>query len=864
MRIEFYKITTQLRIGFSTMILLVAILGYISYNQTNRIARQTELMYNHPLQVRRAIGSLKFNVVAIHREMKDLFLPQGDARMPMITSRIELYKSSTFDQMEILYKWYSGPRSDIDSLKQNFILWNSMREETIRLFRAGEISEASQRTTSDGIAGKQVELVLVLLEKIDAFSRKKADSLYLTSLELNESLNLQLIIIIAVFLLLAFLAGNFLIRAVRNPIKELSQAVNRFQEGDLNARSSNTSLNEFGELAQAFNLMVSSIQTNTVINTNVVTLTGKMLSEDDVTKFFQITLQTLMDTTGSQMAAAYLLSNDKKTYEHAVSIGLNDAARESFSADGLEGEFGAAITTQRIQHLTNISETTRFLYNTIAGKFIPNEIITIPILSRDEVIAILSIASVGVYKPIDLQLIEKIHITYATRIEGILAYRQIKQILNRLEVQNHELEIQQRELTSQSYELTEQNRELETQKNQLSEANKLKTSFLSNMSHELRTPLNSVIALSGVLSRRLAQQIPEEEHSYLEVIERNGKNLLSLINDILDISRIESGIEEMEVSQFGLCAAINEIANMIKPQADEKGIYLQQATGDCELQISTDANKFRHILQNLIGNAVKFTEKGGVSVSVKKLDNQIAIIIADTGIGISEEHLPFIFDEFRQADSGIARRFGGSGLGLAIAMKYARMLGGTLRVDSDHGKGSVFTLTLPLIYDKNSDTSEGYQNSRTLINSLNSRESMTTSDGTKTIMIVEDSEPAVIQMTDFLEENGYNVVVAKNGSEALKMFNQLIPDAIILDLMMPVVDGFQVLKSIRNADITSHIPVLILTAKYITKEDLQFLKRNNVHQLIQKGDIKRQELVKLVSEMIAGKGTETEKPLNQN
>jgi signal transduction histidine kinase/CheY-like chemotaxis protein len=654
-----------------------------------------------------------------------------------------------------------------------------------------------------------------------------------------------------------------LIKAVRLPIDELSAAARRFGEGDLNARSANTSKNEFGGLATSFNSLVSTIQANTEISNNVVMLTGKMLSEDDAKKFFQSTLQMMMEQTGSQMAAAYLLNDNKKQYEHFESIGIDDDAKKSFSASGHEGEFGAAVTTQKIQHLKNIHETTRFLYHTVNGKFIPNEIITIPIISVGEVVAIISLASVGVYNQSSIQLIEKIHITFTARIEGILAYRRIKEILLKLEDQNHELTIQQREMAAQSSELSEQNRELEVQKNQLGEANKLKTNFLSNMSHELRTPLNSVIALSGVLSRRLAKQIPEEEHSYLEVIERNGRNLLSLINDVLDISRIESGMEEIETSQFDLCSAINFVTDMIQPLAAEKNIYLKNAVGDCKIQIATDGAKFRHILQNLISNAVKFTENGGVSISVKKLNDKVAITVADTGIGISGEHLPHIFDEFRQADSGISRRFGGTGLGLAIAKKYAILLGGSLNVKSVPGEGSEFILTLPIVCDENKTVTVNIRDNGKITETIGKPEFISVPGKSKTIMLVEDSEPAVIQIKDFLEENGYKVVVGKNGAEALELFNTVIPDAIILDLMMPGIDGFQVLEAIRNADITAHIPVLILTAKYITQDDLQSLKRNNVHQLIQKGDIKRHELVKVVGEMIVGKTAEVEKPVKK-
>ena len=182
----------------------------------------------------------------------------------------------------------------------------------------------------------------------------------------------------------------------------------------------------------------------------------------------------------------------------------------------------------------------------------------------------------------------------------------------------------------------EQNRELEMQKYQLNEASRLKTNFLSNMSHELRTPLNSVIALSGVLNRRLKEKIPNEEYSYLEVIERNGKHLLTLINDILDISRIESGREEVELTQFGPDSLVDEVVTMLSPIAVQKGIQLTHRMKGNVNPIQSDAHKCRHILQNLVANALKFTEKGHVEITVSETRAQLEIAVKDSGIGISK------------------------------------------------------------------------------------------------------------------------------------------------------------------------------------------------------------------------------------
>jgi len=387
---------------------------------------------------------------------------------------------------------------------------------------------------------------------------------------------------------------------------------------------------------------------------------------------------------------------------------------------------------------------------------------------------------------------------------------------------NSKLEAQKKELTARAIELKNQNVKLEIQKKQLVDADRLKTSFITNMSHELRTPLSSVIALSGVLCRSLAKQIPEEEHRYLEVIERNGRQLLTVVNDILDFSRVDAGYEEIDISQFDLSNLVTEVVSIISPIAKQKNIELLHHPNPDLLRMISDATKCRQILQNLVNNAVKFTDTGQVEITLQQKNSSIQIIVSDTGIGISKDHLPFIFDEFRQADSSTSRRFGGTGLGLAIAKKYAQMLGGRISVTSTPGEGSVFTLTLPL--EINNEPSASMEESENfeptepaaLVLGGNATESFQNEQGMRTILLVEDSEVTITQLKDILEDDKYHILVAHNVGEALEIIQFTPPDAMILDLMIPGVDGIQAFKALRNALHTRQIPVIALTASGVT------------------------------------------------
>jgi CheY-like chemotaxis protein len=370
------------------------------------------------------------------------------------------------------------------------------------------------------------------------------------------------------------------------------------------------------------------------------------------------------------------------------------------------------------------------------------------------------------------------------------------------------------------------------------------------MSHELRTPLNSVIALSGVLYKRLKDQIEEEEYSYLEIIERNGKNLLALINDILDLSRIESGKTDVHYSQFSIFEVVQHLVDSMAIQAKTKGIGLVNRINPDIPLITCDHDKCYHILQNIIANAVKFTEKGSVEISGEISDTEVLVKVADTGIGIAADQLSFIFDEFRQVDGSTAKQYGGTGLGLAIADKYTRMLKGRIEVSSEYGQGSVFTLAFPLeILAGQHETLPAPSFIKP--QSIDNLPDLQVSDASpKTILVVEDGEPVILQLSWILQEQGYNVEIARNGFQALAAVKMKIPDAIILDLMMPGMDGFETLEKMRGTVETATIPVLILTAMYLSSTDLNRLKENHVHQLIQKGDVNKTALLSVVRQML--------------
>lgn len=851
MKLRNLGVGNQLVISFAFLIISITLLGYFAYKQGETLHNQTEIMFDHPLAVQKATANIEIGILKMRLATRDFMLADNDKERKdavIITQKSFLEIDRNF---KIVYEKYLGPKQDIDDAYDAFILWNNLRQKNLQLSIEGKLSEVKNSLKATGEIGILREDMLNKTQKMSDFSRIKSEELIQKSTDVSNEMYIQLLIICLVLSVLASIIAFFLLSNIRKPVKELLRVINNYRSGNFNIRSVNNSDNEIGILAKAFNDLLDGIRIENELAEKYTRISNAMLVEDNAHSFFKELLPVLAAETNSQIAAVYLLNQNKTEFELYESLGLSKLAlNQKFSISNLEGEFGQALISKEISFVKRIPKETAFTFNTVSGYLVPREIVTIPILvGTHDIVAVISIASVRSYSPENIKLIKNVYDVVCARVDGILAYRAIRKASATLREQNIELETQRNELNQQSSELIQQNSELEIQKNQLKEASRLKTTFLSNMSHELRTPLNSVIALSGVLNRRLVNKIPEDEYSYIGVIERNGKHLLSLINDILDISRIEAGREEIEINAFDIKEIIDEVVEMVHPQAQERKIKLLHKKTENQIIVQNDRRKIKHILQNLIANAVKFTENGSVEINATSDQASIKISVSDTGIGISNENLSHIFDEFRQADSSTSRRFGGTGLGLSIARKYARLLDGDIDVQSELNKGSVFTLTLPVKQNAKKYITE-VDRTFDVQTPVDKRSEIQIITG-KHILLVEDSEPAVIQIKDMLESNYYVVSAVSSGYEALELLKTFTPDAMILDLMMPQMDGFELLESIRNFEKTKDVPVLILTAKHITKEDIKFLKNNNIHQLIQKGDVQKEALLQSVYSMVS-------------
>lgn len=352
---------------------------------------------------------------------------------------------------------------------------------------------------------------------------------------------------------------------------------------------------------------------------------------------------------------------------------------------------------------------------------------------------------------------------------------------------------------------------------ELRETGQRKDEFIANISHELRTPMNAVVGLANILS--LSTALPEKEKKYVETLKESAEGLLTLINNLLDYSRLDNGLMEVEEIEFDLPAIVERVGTLLKVKLEEKQIAYNVAyePGLRQYYIG-DAFKIQQVLINLVSNAVKFTEEGTVNVSFR-CDQQncdgciLTIEVADSGIGIPEDKLPLIFDKFVQADSSITRKYGGSGLGLAITKGFIEVMGGTIAVQSKPDLGTIFTVNIPVKHCAK----------EALIAEARAAD---IDDKKKNVLIVDDYEPNVVVISAVLDQLGYSYDVADDGLEAVRLFQAKRYDVVLMDVQMHDMDGFESTKRMREAEAERklpHTPIIAMTAHVQEKDKNQCL-----------------------------------------
>ncbi|WP_374300055.1 response regulator [Paracoccus sp. (in: a-proteobacteria)] len=412
--------------------------------------------------------------------------------------------------------------------------------------------------------------------------------------------------------------------------------------------------------------------------------------------------------------------------------------------------------------------------------------------------------------------------------------RRLEEQQAELEQQNSQLEGQTQELEDQRDALARSRRQLEAKTVELARESRYKSEFVANMSHELRTPLNALLIMSRLLAENRGRNLSDEQIRWAETIESSGKDLLALINDILDLSKIEAGKLDLARDTVDPQAVADKLVRNFREQARTKGLEISAEVAPGTPEFQTDPGRLEQVLRNFLSNALKFTERGRVTLRIAPSGRTIAFSVTDTGIGIDADQQQAVFEAFRQADGTISRRFGGTGLGLSISRQLADLLGGQITLESAKGRGSTFTLTLPLAPEgteavplrgpapapsaEPATVEDASAPLAALPGLTDDRDGI--QPGDRVMLVVEDDPAFASVLYDLAHELGFKCVCVDRADDAVRAAQRFVPQAIVLDIRLPDHSGLSALDRLKRDTATRHIPVHVISAEDYMREAL--------------------------------------------
>ncbi len=629
------------------------------------------------------------------------------------------------------------------------------------------------------------------------------------------------------------LAGN-LTTQVR-AIAEVSTAVTT---GDLTRSITVEAQGEVAALSENINQMIANLKDTTSKNneqdwlkTNLAKFSGMMQGQRSITAVAQLIMSELTPLVGAQQGTFFMMEPDGHEMMLVASYAFTMRKNLANKYKVKEGLVGQCAFEKKKILLTSVPPDYVQIASSL-GEAKPLTILVLPVLFEGEIKAVVELASFVPFTQNYLIFLDQLVDSIGVVINMIGSTMRTEELLQELKRSNAELEAQANELEEKAKLLEVKNQEvelasrsLEEKAEQLSLISKYKSEFLANMSHELRTPLNSLLILSQALAENKTGTLTGEQVKFANTIYTSGCDLLALINEILDLSKVEAGKMPIVPKNVGLDEIRDYLEQTFRPVAEHKSLGFS-ITFDDQLPtgLYTDVNRLQQILKNLLSNAFKFTESGEVHMHIspstppKKVDSDdivpvgklLAFSVSDTGIGIPAEKQKLIFEAFQQADGTTSRRYGGTGLGLTISREIARLLGGTIRVDSTPGNGSTFTLFLPEIYH-GLEVSAG---SEVELEIAAPPLPLGADFAGRKVLVVDDDMRNIFAITTLLEGHNMQVIYADNGRVAIeKLREHPDVDLVLMDVMMPEMDGIQATQEIRTQQNWQALPIIALTAK---------------------------------------------------
>jgi HAMP domain-containing protein/CheY-like chemotaxis protein len=660
---------------------------------------------------------------------------------------------------------------------------------------------------------------------------------------------------------------NLLAANLTTQVRAIAEVATAVTKGDLTRSIQVDARGEVAELKDNINTMITNLRLTTERNseqdwlkTNLARVTGMLQGQRDLATVGRMLLSELTPLANAQQGLIYQMEAEESPRLNLLAFyadGTEEGPQQYLRVgEGLVGQ--CAAEKERVL-LTDVAPDVAPI-RTGFFRASPRNVVVLPVLFENEVKAVIELAALSAFTPSHLAFLDQLtasigivlnSIEATMKTEGLL--KQSQQLATELQTQQKELQEKNEQLAQKAQQLAEQNVEVERKNQEIEQArraleekadelaltSKYKSEFLANMSHELRTPLNSILILGHQLAENPDGNLNQRQVEFAKTIHGAGTDLLNLISDILDLSKIESGTVTVEAEEIPFTKLLDTVGRIFGHEAESRKLSF-----DVELDprlsggLVTDSKRLMQVLKNLLSNAFKFTEQGGVRLRVlaaqggftadhpvlKLAGTVVAFEVSDTGIGIPAEKQKIIFEAFQQADASTSRKYGGTGLGLAISRELAFLLGGEIQLRSTPGTGSTFTLFLPLSYtgpaisatmfvDRTAPSRSGMPAVRIPERSVEpiKDDRADIQPGDTVLLVVEDDPHYCRVLVDLARDKGFKVLVAMRGAEALSLAREYHPTAVSLDVFLPDMLGWTVLSQLKQDPDTRHIPVQVVT-----------------------------------------------------
>jgi HAMP domain-containing protein/CheY-like chemotaxis protein/signal transduction histidine kinase len=661
---------------------------------------------------------------------------------------------------------------------------------------------------------------------------------------------------------------NLLAANLTSQVRAIAEVATAVTKGDLTRSIQVDARGEVAELKDNINTMITNLRLTTDVNTeqdwlktNLARFTNMLQGQRDLATVGRLMLTELSPLVNAHKGVIYQVDNEDSPQLRLLAAYADDGdfphQQTLQFGEGLVGQCAA----DKRQRLVSDIPSDAVPVSSALMRLVPRNLVVLPVLFENQVKAVIELASLSPFTTSQMTFLEQLtdsigivlnSIEATMQTEGLL--KQSQQLAGELQAQQRELQQTNEQLEQKAQQLAERNVEVERKNQEIEQArraleekatelaltSKYKSEFLANMSHELRTPLNSILILGQQLTENPDGNLTPKQVEFARTIHGAGTDLLNLISDILDLSKIESGTVTVDAEEILTSNLLETVGRPFRHEADNRQLAFHiDVDPNLGRSIVTDSKRLQQVLKNLLSNAFKFTAEGGVRLNVSAavggwsadhpvLNSTPAVIafeVSDTGIGIPLEKQKLIFEAFQQADAGTSRKYGGTGLGLAISRELASLLGGEIHLKSAPGKGSTFTLYLPLKYSgpsvapRTSPPPQQYAQAPALQTTAQEPrvieqlpdDRLNLEPGDTILLIVEDDPHYARVLIDLARDKGFKVLVAARGAEALDLAKQYQPAAVSLDVFLPDMLGWTVLSQLKHNPLTRHIPVQIIT-----------------------------------------------------